>query len=68
MEVDLHPEGPATGQLDHYFPWFYSIAEQMLQLVPKFHFTLSSPNSNIKISLQCSLSNVNIEINSEHTQ
>jgi hypothetical protein len=30
LEVSLHPEGPATGQLDSGFPWFSLVPEQML--------------------------------------
>jgi hypothetical protein len=30
LEVSLHPEGPATGQLDQGFPWFTLVPEQML--------------------------------------
>jgi hypothetical protein len=30
LEVSLHPEGPATGQLDQGFPWFSLVPEQML--------------------------------------
>jgi hypothetical protein len=30
LEVGLHPEGPATGQLDQGFPWFSLVPEQML--------------------------------------
>jgi hypothetical protein len=40
LEVSLHPEGPATGQLDQGFPWFSLVPEQMLELVPKFHVAL----------------------------
>jgi hypothetical protein len=40
LEVSLHPEGPATGQLDQNLPWFSSVLEQMLSCVPKFHIAL----------------------------
>jgi hypothetical protein len=30
LKVSLHPEGPATGQLDEGFPWFSLVTEQML--------------------------------------
>jgi hypothetical protein len=40
MEVGLHPEGPATGQLDQGFTWFSSVLQHMVQLVPKFHVAL----------------------------
>jgi hypothetical protein len=32
LEVRLHPEGSATGQLD--FPWFSLVQEQMLSWYP----------------------------------
>jgi hypothetical protein len=32
LEVGLHPEGPATGQLDQDYPWFSLVPEQMLSL------------------------------------
>jgi hypothetical protein len=49
----LHPEGPATGQLDEDFPWFSLIPEKML--VPKFHVALHAsltalPMVTLKIS------------------
>jgi hypothetical protein len=34
LVVSLHPEGPATGQLDQGFPWFSLIPEQMLSWYP----------------------------------
>jgi hypothetical protein len=34
LEVNLHPEGPATGQLDQSFPWFFLVPEQMLSWYP----------------------------------
>jgi hypothetical protein len=30
LEVSLHPEGPATGQLDQGFLWLSLVPEQML--------------------------------------
>jgi hypothetical protein len=40
LEVSVHLEGPATGQLDQGFPWFSSVLEQMLSWYPKFHVAL----------------------------
>jgi hypothetical protein len=40
LEVSLHPEGPATGQLDQGFPWFFLGPEANAELVPKFHVAL----------------------------
>jgi hypothetical protein len=37
LEVSLHPEGPATGQLDQGIPWFSSILEEVLTWYPEFH-------------------------------
>jgi hypothetical protein len=34
LEVGLHPEGSATGQLDQGFPWFSLVPEEMLSLYP----------------------------------
>jgi hypothetical protein len=34
LEVSLHPEGPATGQLDQGFPWISLVPEQMLSWYP----------------------------------
>jgi hypothetical protein len=36
LEVSLHPEGPAIGQLDQGFPWFALVPEQMLSWYPNF--------------------------------
>jgi hypothetical protein len=30
LEVNLHTEGPATGQLGQGFPWFSLVPEQIL--------------------------------------
>jgi hypothetical protein len=36
LEVSLHPEGPATGQLDQGFPLFPLVLEQMLSWYQNF--------------------------------
>jgi hypothetical protein len=56
LEVSLHPEGPATGQLDQGFPWFSLATEQILSWYPnvKFHCkeTLKiSPYTNVMLTL-----------------
>jgi hypothetical protein len=45
LEVSLHLEGPATGQLDQGFPWFSLVPEQMLSWYP---------NSTLHCMLPCS--------------
>jgi hypothetical protein len=40
LEVSLHPEGPAIGQLDQGFPWFSSVLKQILSWYPEFHVAL----------------------------
>jgi hypothetical protein len=53
LEVSLHPEGPATGQLYQGFPWF-SLVPEHAELVPKFHVAMHDsygappPHGNIK--------------------
>jgi hypothetical protein len=47
--VSLHPEGPATGQLDQGFPWFSSILEQMLSWYPQFHVTLRASHAALTL-------------------
>jgi hypothetical protein len=36
--VSLHPEGPATGQLNQGFPWLSLVPEQMLSWCPNSTF------------------------------
>jgi hypothetical protein len=36
LEISLHPEGPASGQLDQGFPWFSLVSEQMVSWYPNF--------------------------------
>jgi hypothetical protein len=36
LEVSFNPEGPATGQIDQGFPWFYLAPKQMLSWYPNF--------------------------------
>jgi hypothetical protein len=42
IEVSLHPEGLATGQLDQGFPWFSLVQEQIMRWYQnsKLHFML----------------------------
>jgi hypothetical protein len=30
LEVSMHPEGPANGQMDQHIPWFFSALDHML--------------------------------------
>jgi hypothetical protein len=34
LEVTLHPEGPATSQLDQDFPWFSLVSDHVLCWYP----------------------------------
>jgi hypothetical protein len=49
LEASLHPEGPATGQLDQAFPWFSLVPEQMLSWYPNstLHFMLPMQPSQL---------------------
>jgi hypothetical protein len=49
LEVSLHPEGPATGQLDQGFPWFFSILEQILSWYPEFHVALRASHAALPL-------------------
>jgi hypothetical protein len=42
LEVSLHPECPATGQLDQSFRWF---SRANAELVPKFHVALHASHA-----------------------
>jgi hypothetical protein len=44
LEVSLHPEGAATGQLDQGFAWFSLIPEQMLSLYPNSTLRCMQPS------------------------
>jgi hypothetical protein len=53
LEVSLHPEGPATGQLDQGFPWLSLVPEQTLSWYPNstFHCMLHmSPYTNVTLN------------------
>jgi hypothetical protein len=47
LVVSLHPEGPATGQLDQAFLWFFLVPEQILSWYPNSTLHCSPPNGNI---------------------
>jgi hypothetical protein len=49
LEVSLHSEDPATGQLDQGFPWVSSILEQMLSLYPEFHVALRASHAALPL-------------------
>jgi hypothetical protein len=55
FEVSLHPEGPATGQLDQGFLWFSLVPEQMLSWYPNssLHCTLPMQPSQWQIKKCC---------------
>jgi hypothetical protein len=45
--VSLHPEGPATGQLDRGFPSFSSASQQMLSWYPDSHVALHASHAEL---------------------
>jgi hypothetical protein len=45
LEVSLHPEDRATGQLDQVVPWFSSLLERNAELVLKFHVALHASHA-----------------------
>jgi hypothetical protein len=49
LEVSLHPEGPASGQLDQGSPSFSPVLEQMLSWYPKSHFALLASHAAIPL-------------------
>jgi hypothetical protein len=49
LEVGLHPEGPATSQLDLGFPWFYLGLRANAELVPKFHVALHASRAALQM-------------------
>jgi hypothetical protein len=49
LEVSLHPEGPATGQLDQGLPWLSSFLERMLSWYPEFHVALRAPHAALPL-------------------
>jgi hypothetical protein len=49
LEVSLHPDGPATGQLDQGFPWFSSVLEQMPSWYPEFQVALHASHAALPL-------------------
>jgi hypothetical protein len=45
LEVSLHLEVPATGQLDQGFPWFSLVTKAITELVSKFHVALHASHA-----------------------
>jgi hypothetical protein len=53
LEVSLHPEGPATGQLDQGFPWFYSVLKQiLLSCYPHPHVVLQALHAALPLGTE----------------
>jgi hypothetical protein len=49
LEASVHPKGSATGQLDHGFPWFSLVPEQMLSWYPNCHVALLASHAALPI-------------------
>jgi hypothetical protein len=47
LEVSLHPEGPATGQLDKVFPVVFLDPKSNSELVHKVHITLLASHASL---------------------
>jgi hypothetical protein len=70
LEVSLHPEGPATGQLDQGFPLVFLVPTANAELVPKFHVALHAshaalPMLNQNFTIMQPFQH-DIKINSDH--
>jgi hypothetical protein len=57
LEVTMHLEGPATGQINHDFPWVPSTLRANAGTIPTFQvfaarLSCSPASSNFKISAQ----------------
>jgi hypothetical protein len=59
LEVSLHPEGPATGQLSQVFQWITSVLQQILSCYPN---SMRHCIFHIKISPLCCPSTLNTKI------
>jgi hypothetical protein len=62
LEVSLHWEGPATGQLDQGFLWFSSVLEQMLSWYPEFHFVLHASHATLPLVMSKFCPNVALQM------
>jgi hypothetical protein len=67
LEVSLHPEGPATGQLEQRFSVIFLGPRANAVLVPKFHVALHASRTavqmiTLKISPWCSPPNVGLNL------
>jgi hypothetical protein len=58
LEVSLHPEGPATGQLDQGLPWFSSVLGQTLSWYPNSTFALLASHAALPMVTSKFRSNV----------
>jgi hypothetical protein len=66
LEVSLHPEGPATDQLDQVFPWFSSLLEKMLSWNPKVHVGLYASHAALPMITSKFRPTVTLQMLDEH--